>query len=64
MVITKINGQSVIENSNQGQLPSSRMYCRLLQKGGTDDPTWDIARDQSDPNSVQTIHIKTGNAPT
>jgi C-terminal processing protease CtpA/Prc len=64
-VIIGINGQSVIENSNKGQVPSSRMYCRLLQKGGTDDPTWSIVQDPTQgPNSAQTIHIKTGDAPT
>ena len=63
-VITGINGQSVIERSNQGQLPSSRMYCRLLQKGGTSDPTWSIVQDPTQgPSSAQTIHIKTGDAP-
>jgi S1-C subfamily serine protease len=63
-VITAINGESVIERSNQGQVPSSRMYCRLLQKGGTDDPTWSIVQDPTQgPSSAQTIHIKTGDAP-
>ena len=64
-MINGINGKSVIENANQGPVPSSRMYCRLLQKGGTTDPTWSIVQDPTQgPNSAQTIHIKTGNAPT